>query len=242
MIYSIEGVSCLLQAIDEAPDAAAIEQILLQFIEPYGLFSIFGGILPTGIMSPHEVSKRILLQRSPAGWRERYIQKGYLYRDPIFEKLQHASAPFTWHEAASASRRPETIAIVGAEAAAFGLVGGIAVPIRLPDGATAAVSFGGSNADLSPTERGQLTFIANYAFGRTINFIARKNLYPMPLTPREHECLLWASEGKTDWEIARILGISTPTVTKHMLSSKQKLGAVTKTHAVAIAVRSRIVR
>ncbi|MCV9937367.1 hypothetical protein OIU35_13490 [Boseaceae bacterium BT-24-1] len=39
-----------------------------------------------------------------------------------------------------------------------------------------------------------------------------------------------------------ILGISKPTVTKHILSAREKLGAVTKAHAIAIALREMIIR
>jgi LuxR family quorum sensing-dependent transcriptional regulator len=53
--------------------------------------------------------------------------------------------------------------------------------------------------------------------------------------------LLWGAEGKTDWETAMILGISKPTVTKHILSARRKLDAAAKTHAVAIALREKII-
>lgn len=56
------------------------------------------------------------------------------------------------------------------------------------------------------------------------------------LTPREIECLQWAREGKTSWEIARILGISQATSIFHMKNAVAKLGASNKTHAVIVAV------
>ncbi|WP_245270124.1 helix-turn-helix transcriptional regulator [Nitrobacter hamburgensis] len=48
------------------------------------------------------------------------------------------------------------------------------------------------------------------------------------VTPRELDCLLWAGEGKTDWEISVILGISPSTVTKHIASARDKLNAGTR--------------
>ncbi|AZO81986.1 MULTISPECIES: helix-turn-helix domain-containing protein [unclassified Bosea (in: a-proteobacteria)] len=62
------------------------------------------------------------------------------------------------------------------------------------------------------------------------------------ISARAYDCLLWAAGGKTDWEISIILGISKPTVTKHILSAREKLGAVTKAHAIAIALREMIIR
>jgi len=61
------------------------------------------------------------------------------------------------------------------------------------------------------------------------------------LTPREIECLLWASKGKTAWEISVILAISQNTVTFHLVNGAYKLNANNRTHAVAIAIRERLI-
>ena len=57
------------------------------------------------------------------------------------------------------------------------------------------------------------------------------------LTPRERECLAWASNGKSEWEISQILGISEHTSEKHLRNAKKKMGAITRAHAVAEAIR-----
>ncbi|MGP9802695.1 helix-turn-helix transcriptional regulator [Rheinheimera sp. NSM] len=42
------------------------------------------------------------------------------------------------------------------------------------------------------------------------------------LTPREIECVHWAAQGKTSWEISRILSITERTVNFHLSNSMQK--------------------
>jgi len=61
------------------------------------------------------------------------------------------------------------------------------------------------------------------------------------LTSREIECLTWAGRGKTDQEIAAILGISPSTARFHIENATQKLNAVTRTQAVAKAAQLGIV-
>lgn len=56
------------------------------------------------------------------------------------------------------------------------------------------------------------------------------------LRPREIECLRWAAEGKTAWEMARILTISERTVVFHLRNAVEKLGVNTRQQAVARAV------
>jgi DNA-binding NarL/FixJ family response regulator len=51
------------------------------------------------------------------------------------------------------------------------------------------------------------------------------------LTPRVAETLLWLAQGKTNGEIATILGNSESTVKKHVLEVFQKLGVETRTAA-----------
>lgn len=61
------------------------------------------------------------------------------------------------------------------------------------------------------------------------------------LTARETEVLTWVARGKSAWEIGEILDIAKRTVDEHAQTAVRKLGAVNRTHAVAIAVRDRIV-
>ena len=51
------------------------------------------------------------------------------------------------------------------------------------------------------------------------------------LTPRVAETLLWLTQGKTNAEIAMILGNSESTVKKHVLEIFNKLGVETRTAA-----------
>ena len=57
------------------------------------------------------------------------------------------------------------------------------------------------------------------------------------LTPRETEVLSWLARGKTNRDIADILGISRHTVGKHLEHLFEKLGVETRSAATAIAAR-----
>ena len=51
----------------------------------------------------------------------------------------------------------------------------------------------------------------------------------LPLTPREHQILAWVARGKTNREIAEILGIAPTTVRRHLENIYAKLGVRTRT-------------
>jgi DNA-binding CsgD family transcriptional regulator len=64
------------------------------------------------------------------------------------------------------------------------------------------------------------------------NFASAKPLETaLGLTPRVAETLLWLAQGKTNGEIAIILGNSEATVKKHVLEIFEKLGVETRTAA-----------
>jgi DNA-binding CsgD family transcriptional regulator len=59
----------------------------------------------------------------------------------------------------------------------------------------------------------------------------------VPLTPREREVLDWVAAGKTNRDIAAILGASPRTVEKHLERIYEKLGVETRTAAVMRSIK-----
>lgn len=64
----------------------------------------------------------------------------------------------------------------------------------------------------------------------------------MHLTGREIECLSALSDGLNSEGIAKKLSISVPTVMMHLTNARKKLQATTREHAVAIALRSGVLK
>ena len=65
--------------------------------------------------------------------------------------------------------------------------------------------------------------------------VAPRSLEQFGLTPREAEVLLWVAEGKTNEEIAIILGAKPGTVRKHVENIHRKLGVENRASAAAMA-------
>jgi LuxR family transcriptional regulator, quorum-sensing system regulator BjaR1 len=79
-----------------------------------------------------------------------------------------------------------------------------------------------------------------YAFGRALSLV---DMPPsVKLTPREADVLHWIAEGKSDWEISKILRVSEHTVDKMARQIRVKFGATNRTQAVAQALRHKIIR
>lgn len=68
------------------------------------------------------------------------------------------------------------------------------------------------------------------------DFSSYEPLLQLDLTPRVAEVLLWVAQGKTNGDIAAILGISESTVKKHLLEIFQSLGVETRSAATLRAL------
>ena len=70
------------------------------------------------------------------------------------------------------------------------------------------------------------------------DFTSYEPLLKLDLTPRVAEVLLWVAQGKTNGDIAMILGISESTVKKHLLDIFGKLGVETRSAATLRALEA----
>ena len=68
------------------------------------------------------------------------------------------------------------------------------------------------------------------------DFSSAEPLVKLGLTPRAAEALLWLAQGKTNSDIATILGITESTVKKHVQEIFEKLGVETRGAATVRAL------
>ncbi len=73
-------------------------------------------------------------------------------------------------------------------------------------------------------------------FNMNCGHFSKKSASRSRLSPREAEILTWTAEGKTCFEISLLLNIAEETVRSHVKNACQRLNAVNKVQAVAIAM------
>lgn len=187
-----------------------------------------------------------LISTYPSTWTAQYLRNRYERFDPVVTQALESTEPFQWglNLGTSILSRPQQELFE--DAARFGIACGFTVPIHDGRGPIAAVTFaadehrGAAFSRRVEAHRQVLQLMAMYFHAHV-----RRKLSPdrvidgVSLSPREFECLEWAAQGKSAWEIGRILGITRRTAGFHLENAKAKLGVHSICQAVARLVASR---
>ncbi len=109
------------------------------------------------------------------------------------------------------------------------------------DGMIASLHLGFGDCELEPGQ-GLAIQVAGLALTeRLMTFAGDAGANPVRLTSRERDSLALVADGKIDWEISVILGVSQATARFHVDNGRRKLGAVTRAQAVAMMVNQRLI-
>jgi LuxR family quorum-sensing system transcriptional regulator CciR len=177
-------------------------------------------------------SSAIRMHNYPAGWESWFDAQGLGIADPVHRASHMTSVGFVW------SRLGEMIALTPADrrildaARREGIGDGLTIPAHVPGEAHGSVSFAAeAGTSLGDEHLPLAQLVGAFAFesARRIRRV-REPASPEPrLTERQRECLTWAARGKSDWEIARILGVSHETVIMHLKQARERYGVAKRT-------------
>lgn len=122
-----------------------------------------------------------------------------------------------------------------------GIANGFTVPIHLPRGPGGSCSFAirpGREVPKANLLAAQL--VGAFAFEAACGLAARLDevpaYRPRQLTPRLRDCIELAAQGKSDWEIARIIGLRETTVATYMQRARERYGVSTRMQVVLMAL------
>jgi len=187
-----------------------------------------------------------LISNYPSAWTTHYLQRHYERFDPVIIQALRHPEPFEWGFGIG-SLAPSNSHELFEEAARFGIRYGFTIPIHNDSGPVAAVTFATDERrpqfERTIGEHARvLQLMAMYFHAHARRRIdSNRPLSGASLSPREAECLEWAAQGKSAWEIGIILGISRHTVATYLENAKTKLGVRTIVQAVARVTASKLI-
>ena len=227
--------------LSESTDVMALREGIVEATRALDL-SCFAYLSP----SVRKGDAPLLISNYPSAWTVQYLKNHYERFDPVIAQALEGTEPFQWglNSTAGVLSRPQQELFE--DAARFGIACGFTIPIHDGRGPIAAVTFAADEHRAAvfsrriEAHRQALQLMAMYFHAHVRRKLAPDRIIDgVSLSPRECECLEWAAQGKTAWEIGRILGITRRTVGFHLENAKAKLDVHSIPHAVARLIASR---
>lgn len=174
-----------------------------------------------------------LARRDFEAWDARYWSERYIVNDPCVALLRKSARPFAWSDAKALETGRDAEAM-WSDARADGMSDGFVVRVFGPNGLVVLVRMATGEAGVEQNVRAALESLATVYATLMLGHWEVRDAGPDHgvITQRQAQCLYWASRGKTDWEIATIMGLSWRTVHHHVENAKQRLGVTKRSEAV----------
>lgn len=227
-----------LETTQRAADRAALNTCFYEAIEREGYENLV--FVTAGKTSALEV----LSAELPAGYVETYLHHDWASIDPILRHSRTARQPFAWDSVRRESADLERDSRFFDACETIGVRAGVTMPFHNPDGRTHVVSVSLRGSGRPDPLRipyvyalAAQTWIRYNALAIDTGLVRTR----VQLTARERECLLWAKEGKTNWEIGVILSLAERTVEFHVRNAMRKLNASNRVTAIVIALQEGLI-
>lgn len=185
----------------------------------------------------------IRLDNYPEGWAEELASRHDAALDPVHLASLRTNAGFSWDELGDLLPLGPPQRLILERSRYHGLGQGFTIPANIPGEPSGSCSFAVRRGKALPLHRLQSAeLIGVHAFraARRIYGFAGPGAVPR-LSRRERQCLRLVAAGKSDWEIAQILGISVETARQYVKRARGAYDVVSRAQLVACGLRDALV-
>lgn len=189
------------------------------------------------------IAPQMIVTSFPDALAEAFDLAGYGQSSPNFVHFRTSTLPFLWHlditeHPVHAGKREAIVTFLRQ----YELNCGVECIALNEKDYRVIVGFYGARDRLADfSEAAYFQQLTQHAVDRLGAVLVDNNPLQRWLTERELQCLDWSAKGKTSADIAIILSLSVLTVNNYLASATGKLNATSRTHAVAEAVRRRLI-
>lgn len=174
----------------------------------------------------HMAEGRLLaITNYPERWIETYLERNIIANDPVLLASHRTSIGFIWEDVGQFIKVTPLHRAITEDTRRAGLAQGFTVPAHVPGEAHGSCNFAVRTGRFLPTRNLPLAqLIGSFAFEAARNLLLNARAAQQPparqLSERQLQCVVLVAQGKTDWEIGKILGISEETVKRHLARAR----------------------
>ncbi len=234
-----ERIGAFVEDVRAVDTDADLRTILAQISRELG-FAYFA--LAHHVDMRHAPQSAIRIHNYPEDW-EHYFDEQQLGRtDPVRRACQLTAVGFAWSQLPGMIQLTKRDHQVLDAAAEQGIGDGFTVPAHVPGEVNGSCTFATPRGCFIEAEHlAMAQLVGAFAF-EAARRLARLRIQelsnPPHLSNRQRDCLIWVARGKSDSEIAMILGISPETVHQYVKETRATYDVVSRSQLVAQALFS----
>lgn len=189
---------------------------------------------------PRVPQPAIRIHNYPGDWEAFFDAERLGPSDPVHRASHLTNAGFHWTalpKLIALTRRDEEILAYSRK---VGLADGFTVPAHIPGEFAGSCSFATASGRTYRMEwipLAQHVGATAFAGARRLLGLCRSDEDRPHLSERQRACVYWAARGKSDWEIAQILGIGHDTAIQYMKEARSRYGVGNRTQLAIHALR-----
>lgn len=172
----------------------------------------------------------LAISNFPRPWIDYFVKNRLSAEDPIHLASNRTSVGFAFEHIPKLIKISDRQRKIMEASRRAGLTDGFCVPAHVPGEANGTCTFVVQNgAELPRHNLPMAQLVGSFAYEAARQLLLKGNKLlraaaSEPLTSRQLECIILVGKGKTDWEIARVLGIQEDTVKEHLEEARRRCG------------------
>ena len=221
----------------EATTGDDVYQVLQLIQKAVACPRVIGGVAQLNAKGGFKEFNSVINVSYSNDWLYTYGKHEYATVDPVLQSLLSTFRTQIWEQTYQKTSSPKQCEFIE-EARSYGLTHGITTGLLAQSRRFASFfSFAGGDPGDTQRYKGLVEYLIPYLHRVLIaNTQTPLSNRVKGLSPRETTVLMWMKQGKTNWEISRILGVSERTVRFHVEGIFVKLDVSSRTQAVAFAM------
>ncbi|MBT5072223.1 MAG: LuxR family transcriptional regulator [Kordiimonadaceae bacterium] len=179
----------------------------------------------------------VVMSNYPREWALYHAEQQYHKIDPVLQTCQSSIIPFRWSDENWRAKLTSKQIQLLDEASKFDLIDGYTVPLHYSEGFSGSCSVTFKNNVIEPEAFNTIHFISFYLYDAALKIKANHHgKKEKLLTNRQLQCLELIAQGKSDWAISKVLGVSESTVHYHVQQTLKRLKVASRTQALVHAL------
>lgn len=224
----------------QAETAEDVREVMVRFQSLFPFNRLLGGLARLGPGGQFEGFTNVINVSYPDEWLYLYWKNGYDKVDPVFRSALQSPGTQVWKQTYQEVTSQQERDFIET-ARGFGLEDGVTTgSVDQVCGFATFCSFAGEDSVDVERYAQLVEYLGHHLHLALMRTTPRHagvlDKCVKELSPREVTILTWIKNGKTNWEIAKILGVTERTIRFHIESIFSKLDVTSRSQAVATAL------